>query len=101
MEEAGGKLKRILKGDASVLEGELAGEEEVLMSSESHPTGQSQQQQQQQVVLCVECGDQPGQKECEDCQETFCEVCFHSIHRTGKRKLHKAIDVRVMAPPHT
>ncbi|VVT49613.1 uncharacterized protein SAPINGB_P002356 [Magnusiomyces paraingens] len=38
--------------------------------------------------LCIECGDQPAQEECTQCQESFCDVCFGYLHRTGKRRTH-------------
>ncbi|KAK9465731.1 hypothetical protein V1512DRAFT_265260 [Lipomyces arxii] len=39
--------------------------------------------------LCVECGDQPAELTCLDCDEIFCSVCFGYLHRTGNRKLHR------------
>jgi len=37
---------------------------------------------------CVECGDQPRDLRCVNCDEFFCQVCFDYLHRTGKRKAH-------------
>lgn len=41
--------------------------------------------------LCVECGDQPAEKGCVDCEEEFCSVCFDYLHRTGTRKEHATV----------
>ncbi|KAK7206123.1 hypothetical protein BZA70DRAFT_275735 [Myxozyma melibiosi] len=38
--------------------------------------------------LCIECGDQPAELFCTDCDEQFCSVCFGYLHRTGRRKTH-------------
>lgn len=38
--------------------------------------------------LCIECGDQPAEKTCIQCDENFCSVCFDYLHRTGTRKTH-------------
>lgn len=41
--------------------------------------------------LCVECGDQPAETECIDCEEDFCSVCYEYLHRTGTRKEHATV----------
>ncbi|KAI9009892.1 hypothetical protein BC832DRAFT_529756 [Gaertneriomyces semiglobifer] len=38
--------------------------------------------------FCVECEDQPVRILCQTCDDAFCEVCFRSLHRKGKRKRH-------------
>lgn len=44
-----------------------------------------------QSSLCEECDDRRAVWECsEGCHGDFCDVCFHKIHRKGKRALHKA-----------
>ncbi|KAI9293465.1 hypothetical protein K502DRAFT_325301 [Neoconidiobolus thromboides FSU 785] len=45
--------------------------------------------------FCVECRDQKAGLFCEQCDEDFCEVCFHMIHRTGKRKNHSTKSLQV------
>ncbi|ODQ65836.1 hypothetical protein NADFUDRAFT_82791 [Nadsonia fulvescens var. elongata DSM 6958] len=44
--------------------------------------------------LCVECGDQPSDKLCKQCQEEFCDVCFNYLHRTGRRLQHETMGVK-------
>lgn len=39
--------------------------------------------------LCIECGDQPLELFCVQCDERFCQVCFDYLHRTGNRRKHK------------
>ncbi|KAF5097800.1 hypothetical protein DV451_003680 [Geotrichum candidum] len=41
--------------------------------------------------LCVECGDQPSERHCAECDEDFCSVCFDYLHRTGTRKTHSVL----------
>lgn len=41
--------------------------------------------------LCSDCGDQPSEIFCKNCDEPFCEVCFGYIHRAGKRKQHEYV----------
>ncbi len=41
-----------------------------------------------QSHLCIECGDQPAVIFCENCQDQFCEVCFHAMHKKGRRSYH-------------
>jgi hypothetical protein len=41
------------------------------------------------VGMCVECGDQPADRVCMQCTDDFCEVCYASQHRKGKRQQHK------------
>lgn len=38
--------------------------------------------------MCVECGDQPADRFCEQCQDDYCEVCFAAQHKRGMRKKH-------------
>lgn len=38
--------------------------------------------------LCIECGDQPLELTCLQCQEAFCQICFDYLHRTGNRSQH-------------
>lgn len=51
--------------------------------------------------LCVECGDQPAETECVDCEEEFCTVCFDYLHRTGTRKEHATVALVKAAVPST
>ncbi|KZV94245.1 hypothetical protein EXIGLDRAFT_673222 [Exidia glandulosa HHB12029] len=44
-------------------------------------------------LACVECEDQPAQIRCDQCEDQFCEVCFHSQHRKGSRKGHTTTPV--------
>ncbi|KAI8974306.1 hypothetical protein BDB01DRAFT_806992 [Pilobolus umbonatus] len=39
--------------------------------------------------FCVECKDQEADMFCIQCKESFCEVCYGMIHRTGKRAHHE------------
>ncbi|KAG2184002.1 hypothetical protein INT44_009013 [Umbelopsis vinacea] len=43
--------------------------------------------------FCVECKDQSASMHCSHCNESFCEVCYGMIHRTGKRALHTASSI--------
>ncbi|KAH8552013.1 hypothetical protein BGW37DRAFT_490288 [Umbelopsis sp. PMI_123] len=45
--------------------------------------------------FCVECMDQRASMHCPQCNESFCEVCYGMIHRTGKRALHMAASIMV------
>lgn len=41
-------------------------------------------------LVCEECGDRRSVWDCsEGCGGAFCDVCFHALHRKGKRALHK------------
>ena len=41
--------------------------------------------------LCVECQDQRAMYNCQNCGEIYCEVCYESQHRKGKRMNHVKI----------
>jgi hypothetical protein len=95
-DSTGDKLKRILNGDESALQSEIEKSEEVQQAAMAQPASMSVSvsvSMSGTIVMCIECGDQPGQKECLDCSEVFCEVCFHAIHRTGKRRGHVTRDL--------
>jgi len=34
--------------------------------------------------------DQPAAVKCQNCEDTYCEVCFAAQHRKGSRKTHVA-----------
>ena len=57
--------------------------------------------------LCVECEDQPAAVVCRECDDTLCDVCFHALHRRGKRQRHEvnritsAPDATVVAAAQT
>ncbi|KAL6070722.1 B box-type domain-containing protein [Balamuthia mandrillaris] len=38
--------------------------------------------------MCVECEDQPADVYCQNCEDLYCEVCWHAQHRRGKRAKH-------------
>lgn len=42
--------------------------------------------------LCIECGDQPTELVCKDCDEWFCAVCFVYLHRTGVSFVYLLVD---------
>ncbi|KAG5370937.1 UPF0652 protein [Yarrowia sp. E02] len=46
-----------------------------------------------QQRMCVDCGDQPADKNCQGCEEDFCDVCFQYIHRTGNRAKHATLPI--------
>lgn len=46
--------------------------------------------------MCIECGDQPKELKCLNCDEEFCKVCHNYLHRTGKRKEHKTEELKVV-----
>ncbi|KAG7097356.1 hypothetical protein E1B28_004707 [Marasmius oreades] len=48
---------------------------------------------------CVECEDQPAQILCEQCADSFCEVCFAAQHRKGSRKSHNTKLLRDLKDP--
>ena len=37
---------------------------------------------------CVDCERMPKELHCRGCEENFCRVCFHFVHRGGRRKDH-------------
>ncbi|KXS21396.1 hypothetical protein M427DRAFT_318542 [Gonapodya prolifera JEL478] len=47
---------------------------------------------------CAECEDHPADLHCTDCDDLYCDVCFVSQHRKGKRALHRTTRVR---PPNS
>lgn len=50
--------------------------------------------------FCIECTDMPIEILCQECDEKFCKVCWDVIHRSGKRKIHKVVDLQPkVAPP--
>ncbi|OLY82804.1 hypothetical protein AYI68_g3063 [Smittium mucronatum] len=51
----------------------------------------SEQDMEAPEGFCVECKDQEIKMYCKGCDESYCDVCFSIIHRSGKRKLHEFI----------
>jgi hypothetical protein len=47
--------------------------------------------------LCVECGDQPADLQCKQCEDIFCEVCFLSQHKRGNRQRHTTAPLKQAA----
>lgn len=39
--------------------------------------------------ICEECEDRRSRLNCPECDGGFCDVCFHALHRKGKRALHR------------
>ncbi|CAM9710552.1 unnamed protein product [Chrysoparadoxa australica] len=39
--------------------------------------------------ICEECEDRLACVSCDDCEGAMCDLCFHSLHRKGRRALHK------------
>lgn len=64
----------LLPGDAKNTNGKSAGDEELLVDEKDQ-------------TLCIECGDQPTELICKDCDEWFCSVCHEYLHRTGVCKV--------------
>ncbi|PRT55357.1 hypothetical protein B9G98_02977 [Wickerhamiella sorbophila] len=79
--------KRSLKELLEVNHDDLMDEDSEVLSKESKHDQSSDEEIDES--LCVECGDQPHELLCLDCDEHFCSVCFDYLHRTGKRKQHK------------
>lgn len=82
--------KRTLK---EVLETKADSDEEVDTDLETHDEEMSDSQTggtnaEESSDACCECGDQPKELICLNCDEEFCQVCFDYLHRTGKRKDH-------------
>ncbi|KAJ3340333.1 hypothetical protein HDU93_007174, partial [Gonapodya sp. JEL0774] len=50
-------------------------------------------------VMCAECEDHPADLLCSDCDDPYCDVCFTSQHRKGKRAAHRTS--RLRAPTAT
>jgi len=50
------------------------------------------------VIYCIECGDQPSDLFYQQCKDYYCEVCFQSLHRRGKRFRHQWKDLKEKAP---
>jgi len=89
-------LDRVLDGDDTVL-AEPEGMQGTTATNEVQSSNQMRLGSMaagNQNVLCVECGDQPGQTQCLQCEEIFCEVCFFALHRTGTRKNHQTISLK-------
>lgn len=49
--------------------------------------------------FCIECTDMPIELLCEPCDEKFCKVCWEVVHRSGKRKDHKTVDLKSEGDP--
>eukprot|EP01102_Stenamoeba_stenopodia_P019563 TRINITY_DN7425_c0_g3_i1.p1 TRINITY_DN7425_c0_g3~~TRINITY_DN7425_c0_g3_i1.p1 ORF type:complete len:640 (-),score=180.49 TRINITY_DN7425_c0_g3_i1:176-2095(-) len=81
--EATKKLKAILDNEAP---------DDVEMEDSSATGGinASEQMKEEPVPegMCVECEDQPSSGYCEQCKDSFCEVCFQAQHKKGRRRLH-------------
>eukprot|EP00927_Polykrikos_kofoidii_P076924 TRINITY_DN7393_c0_g1_i1.p1 TRINITY_DN7393_c0_g1~~TRINITY_DN7393_c0_g1_i1.p1 ORF type:complete len:420 (+),score=84.36 TRINITY_DN7393_c0_g1_i1:70-1329(+) len=45
------------------------------------------------IVMCQECDGKAAVVKCEQCKDYFCQDCFNSTHRTGKRRAHITSDV--------
>lgn len=43
------------------------------------------------LLLCgsQECEDRPPRWGCDECEGNFCDVCFHALHRKGRRASHE------------
>ncbi|EJT99740.1 hypothetical protein DACRYDRAFT_17365 [Dacryopinax primogenitus] len=68
-------------------------DEELAPPSEDQPmAGAEEGSEGEETVakhgFCVECEDQPAQVHCENCEDDYCEVCYHAQHRKGSRKRH-------------
>ena len=40
------------------------------------------------VLMCIECDDVPAVVICNECQDAFCGLCHHWLHKKGKRTQH-------------
>ena len=38
--------------------------------------------------VCVECEERPATRNCHNCDEVFCDICYKNMHRKGRRKYH-------------
>ncbi|KAJ8086986.1 hypothetical protein PM082_005811 [Marasmius tenuissimus] len=65
------------------------------------PSGWDEEDSERPIAegYCVECEDQPAQLLCEQCSDSFCEVCFSAQHRKGTRKNHKTKLLRDLKDP--
>lgn len=84
--------KRSLKDLLEVNQDDLMDEDNEDILSKEIKSGETNSEMAEEAVdesLCVECGDQPHELTCADCDEAFCQVCFDYLHRTGKRRKHK------------
>jgi len=56
-----------------------------------------------EIPQCCECEDQVAEVVCEGCDELYCQPCWGSIHRRGKRSEHHSQPIlgKMMAPPST
>lgn len=45
------------------------------------------------IVGCQECVQKAAVVKCEQCKDYFCQDCFNTTHRTGKRRAHITSDV--------
>mmetsp|Transcript_20794 Transcript_20794/g.29896 ORF Transcript_20794/g.29896 Transcript_20794/m.29896 type:complete len:1152 (-) Transcript_20794:76-3531(-) len=45
-------------------------------------------------AFCVECEVKVATKRCTDCKDQYCDECFASLHRKGKRKGHGWVSTR-------
>lgn len=87
-------LKELLSTDPSTNNGSGDEEEEVVDSEIQNAEDLSNQQENSNDNgLCVECGDQPSEVNCVNCEEDFCQLCFDYIHRTGNRRNHRTVQI--------
>ncbi|KAJ1992438.1 hypothetical protein H4R33_001012 [Dimargaris cristalligena] len=54
-------------------------------------TGNGNSDSSSAAGFCVECQDQAANVHCNQCSESFCEVCCAMLHRTGKRREHTLV----------
>jgi len=45
------------------------------------------------IIMCQECGEKSAVVKCEDCKDYFCQTCFNTTHKKGKRRTHITSDV--------
>ena len=50
--------------------------------------GRVQEDSKSVLGLCIECGYQIGTRHCNDCDDDYCDSCYASKHRRGRRMHH-------------
>jgi hypothetical protein len=91
--EANGEQARLRL--QNIIEG---GTDAGLERAEQEQADQIQAVEENLPGMCVECGDQPFDGYCEQCQDDFCDVCFQAQHKRGKRKAHKFLKSNLTKP---
>lgn len=45
------------------------------------------------IITCSNCEIRPAKLNCKQCEDSFCQICYQTLHCKGKKLLHKYIEI--------